>query len=187
TSGSPDGTFGSGGFRSTSLGTQDDEINAIAIDGSGKIVVAGQTSVNGNNQFALAQYTASGALDGTFGNAGKVKTNIGLAANSDAANAIAIQGDGKIIAAGRSSNGLDRDLALVRYNANGTVDSGYASGGMRTTDLGSGDDEINAMRLDGAGKAVVVGDTYSGVDSDFEVARYTTTGSLDGPFGSGGI
>ncbi|MBI3648890.1 MAG: hypothetical protein HY240_09105 [Actinobacteria bacterium] len=183
-SGALDGTFGSGGTTTTSLGTGDDEINGMAIDANGKIVVAGQTVVSLKNEFALARYTTSGSLDTTFGSSGSVKTDVG--AGSDAANAVAIQGNGKIVAAGRSNNGTDRDFALVRYTTDGSIDTSYGTGGIQTTAIGPADDEIQAIALDGSGDVVAAGYSDSGVDLDFALARYDTSGSLDGTFGSGG-
>lgn len=184
TNGALDGTFGVGGIRTTSLGAGDDEINGMAIAGNGKIVVAGQTVVNLDNQFALARYTTAGALDTSFGSGGIVKTNIGL--GSDAANALAIQGDGEIVAGGRSNNGTDRDFALVRYTSNGSIDTSYGASGKRITAVGPADDEIQAIALNTGGEVVAAGYSDSGVDLDLALARYTTSGSLDGTFGTGG-
>ncbi len=184
TTGSLDVSFGVGGIRTTSFGSSDDEINGMAIDASGKIAVAGQTVVSLDNQFALARYTTTGTLDASFGSSGKVKTNVGP--GSDAANAMVIQADGKIIAGGRSNNGTDRDFALVRYNTNGSIDTSYGASGKRTTAIGPADDEIESMALDGSGKVVASGVTDSGIDLDFALARYSTSGSLDGSFGGGG-
>ena len=184
TAGALDATYGNAGVTTTSLGAGDDEINAMAIDSNGNAVVAGQTLVGLNNQFALARYTTTGVLDSSFGSAGMVNTDIG--SGSDAANAVVIQGDGNIVAAGRANNGVDRDFALVRYNASGSIDTSYGVSGKRTTALGPGDDVIQAITLDGNGDVVAAGVSDSGVDLDFALARYTTSGSLDATFGGGG-
>src|SRR3990172_5338214 len=63
----------------------------------------------------------AGSLDNTFGSNGIVTTAIG--SFNDVARSIAIQGDGKIVAAGSSSNGNDYDFALIRYNSDGTPDN----------------------------------------------------------------
>ena len=81
---------------------------------------------------------APGDLDPSFGTGGKVLTDLG-SASLDFVSAIAIQADGKIVAAGFSSSdgGLTGDFALVRYNADGSLDGSFGSGGKVLTDLGS--------------------------------------------------
>jgi uncharacterized delta-60 repeat protein len=91
---------------------------------------------------------------------------------------VAIQGDGKIVAAGVASG----DFALARYNADGTLDTEFGSGGTITTDFG-GDDKANALALQRDGQIVVAG-VAGGLD--FALARYRTDGTLDATFGSEG-
>jgi uncharacterized delta-60 repeat protein len=173
-SGALDPTFGSGGEVTTDLGGSD-SAQAVAVQSDGKIVAAG---LSGAADFALARYNADGSLDTGFGSGGKVTTDFG---GSDAASALAIQSDGRIVAAGRSGSG---DFALARYNADGSLDPTFGSGGKVTTDLG-GFDVALGVALQGDGKIVAVGGGGSG--SDFLVARYKPDGSLDSTFGSGGL
>src|SRR5439155_10554078 len=118
-SGVLDTTFGTGGTVTTSFGSRSDFLYAVAIQSDGKIVAAGfaeQAAVS----FALARYRASGALDGRFGTRGKVTTAIGSVA---VATAVAIQSDGKIVAAGYAAPAGDAaaptndDFAVARYEA----------------------------------------------------------------------
>ena len=80
---------------------------------------------------------ADGDLDTTFGTGGKVTTAIG---SDDAASSVAIQSDGKIVAAGYSSTVVN-DFALVRYNTDGSLDTSFDSDGKVTTAIGSGNDQ----------------------------------------------
>lgn len=116
--------------------------SAIALQPDGKVVVAGYVKVFINaltNQiFGLARYNVDGSLDASFGNAGTLTTPIGD--GTSYAFAVAVQPDGKIIAAGSSFNGTDQDFALVRYNANGSLDPGFGDGGKVTTSFSSGTD-----------------------------------------------
>ena len=112
--GSPDTSFG-GPEGVTSFGGSSDPARAVALRPDGRIVVAGlfvTTSFSGD--FAVAQYNADGGLDASFGDGGKTTTDFG--GNSDAANAVAIQSDGRVIAAGVTSpsSGLAA-FALARY------------------------------------------------------------------------
>ena len=103
----------------TDIGGNADRIHAIAIDASGRIVVAGSSHNGINSDFALARYTASGALDGSFGSAGIVTTPIG--GGEDVAYGVVIQPDGKIVAVGQAENGtngnnVNIDFAAIRVN-----------------------------------------------------------------------
>jgi uncharacterized delta-60 repeat protein len=80
----------------------------------GKIVLSGYSFNGSNNDFAVARYTTSGELDTTFSGDGKLTTPI---LSSDVATAVLLQSDGKVVAAGYSSNGSDSDFALTRYLA----------------------------------------------------------------------
>ena len=126
----------------------------------------------GNSHFALARYDPNGSLDPTFSGDGKVTTGFGFGPD-DAANGIAVLGDGKIVAAGRTSGGAtSSDFALARYNPNGTLDTSFSGNGKQTTGFG-GDDAANAVALDADGKIVAVGQGRgSDGTSDFALARY---------------
>ena len=90
-----DPTFGTGGKVTTPIGSTNDQGNSVVVQSDGKIVVAGYSGVGGNNDIALVRYTASGALDTSFGTGGKVTTPIG--SGNDRANSVAVQNDGKIL------------------------------------------------------------------------------------------
>ena len=113
TDGSLDSSFGTGGKVFTAVGSGNDFAESVAIQSDGKIVVAGYSYNGSNDDFALVRYNTDGSLDTSFDSDGKVTTDFG--AGSDVANSVAIQSDGKIVAAGNSKNGNYRDFALVRY------------------------------------------------------------------------
>ncbi len=88
---------------------------------------------------------------------------------------------GRIVAAGRSFNGTNDDFAVARYAPNGTLDTGFNGTGKVTTSIGTGDDEANAVAIDGAGR-IVVGGTVFNPSADFGLARYRPDGTLDTSF-----
>jgi len=157
---------------------------AIALSGS-NILIAGHSKIGGTFAIALAQYTTSGTLDSTFGSGGIVTTPIG-SLDADAA-ALAVQSDGKIVAAGLAGNAMSQiwDVALLRYNANGSLDTdpitGFGGGtGIVTTDIGSSSNYANAVALQADGKIVVVGNAFvNSFASNIAVLRYNTDGTLD--------
>jgi uncharacterized delta-60 repeat protein len=181
----PDGTldasFGTGGIVTTNLGTQSDDARAIALEPDGKIVLAGSAG----EDIGLARYTPNGSLDPTFGSSGLTITDLGF---EDVANGVALTSTGKIVVAGYTiGTQLDNDLLLVRYDANGDLDTGFGAGGVVKTDLGSGADFAEDLTVDAAGRIVVVGRAASPTILDMALVRYNPDGTLDPAFASNGI
>src|SRR5919201_3167837 len=94
---------------------------ALAIQPDGKLVAAGR-SVSGGWRFALARYTTRGKLDPSFGKGGRA---FGFAGRRSYASALAIQRDGRIVAAGQAYVGPEEDVAVVRYTSRGHRDSTF--------------------------------------------------------------
>ena len=116
---------------------------------------------------------ADGDLDTSFGSDGKVTTAIG--SGGDYAESVAIQSDGKIVAAGFSYNGSNNDFALVRYNTDGTLDTSFDSDGKVTTAIGSSDEQALSVAIQSDGKIVVAGYSNNGSNDDFALVRYAGT------------
>ena len=172
--GSLDSSFGSGGKVVTDFFRQPDSVAALALQPDGKIVLAGDVSTDASPHddaggFGLARYNNDGSLDSTFGSGGKVITEGELIA----AHAVVIQPNGKIIAAGLAiHNRSDGDFALARYNSNGSLDPGFGSGGIVTTDF-TPSDQAFALGLQSNGKVVAGGSVYDVTKgSGFALARY---------------
>jgi uncharacterized delta-60 repeat protein len=177
--GSLDSTFGSGGKVVTPIGANAG-VSALLLQPDGKLVAAGSSSAGGDADFALARYDTDGTLDATFGSGGVVTTDFG--GNDHGFDAL-LQGDGKIVVAGAVDS--VGDVALACYNADGSLDSTFGSGGKVTTDLGVDLTRASGVGLDSAGN-IVAGGTFFTTPKAFLVLRYTPTGSLDPTFGSGG-
>ncbi len=180
--GSLDTSFdGDGKMTTNIIGTSSDEARAVAIQADGKIVVAGQ-SIGG---FAVVRYNTNGSLDASFDGDGKVTTSISM--RVDEAFAIAIQTDGKIVAAGSSRIGNDNAaFALVRYNPNGSLDTSFDNDGKVTTDFGNFDDEIGDIAIQADGKIVAAGYAEISGGAQFALVRYNIDGSLDATFDGDG-
>lgn len=161
TDGTPDTDFGGDGTVTTPINNMDpdlqwSEAHAVALQPDGKIVVAG-TSWRGSENccwFTVARYNTDGTLDSGFGGGdGRVFTDFG---GPDEARAVAVQPDGKIVAAGSAGG----QVALARYNADGSPDTGFGGGdGQVSTDPAPGLPEEGgdgqALALQSDGKIVV--------------------------------
>jgi uncharacterized delta-60 repeat protein len=185
-----DKSFGASGKVVTDFFGSDDEATAVAIQSDGKIIAVGSTSkpfVNGRD-FALVRYNTDGTLDTTFGQRGKVATVFG---SEDCALAVAIQQDGKIVAAGKHlqvfSDGAltGYHFAAARYNSDGSLDTSFGAGGKVTGDSG----ELDAIAIQNDGKIIVAGFTIIGTGLrkiTCALTRYDSDGSIDAGFGEGG-
>ena len=191
TNGHLDPTFGGDGKVTTNFTAYDDEASDVAIQTDGKIVAAGRAG--GCSRFALARYRTNGRLDPTFGGDGKVTTRFDTIttalrspirfcrSRSAAASSVAIQLDGKIVAAGEADAG--EKFGLARYNLNGHLDSTFGGDGRVRTNFALGDDIASAIALEPDGKIVAAGESRG---TRFALARYSTNGRLDSSFGSDG-
>ncbi len=127
--------------------------------------------------FTAGLLAQPGTLDPSFGGDGKVTTDLG--GGDDRAFSVAIQPDGKIVVAGDSYNGQDRDFALARYNIDGPFDNSFGGDGIVTTDFGGISESANSVAIQPDGKIVVGGISQSGTDYDFGLARYFSDLGVD--------
>ena len=193
-----DATFGNAGMVTTNASGAS-QAQALLLQSDGKLVAVGSNAVRTSSvqrEFALARYASSGSLDATFGTGGVVLTDFpnGLSSIRDdaSANAAVLQPDGKIVVGGTAtitvtgaggSTSQQQDLALARYNTNGTLDTTFGSDGRVAIDGASAFASIAGMALQTDGKIVVA----DGSEQDFSLVRFTSTGVLDTTFGSGGF
>jgi uncharacterized delta-60 repeat protein len=135
--GALDTTFGTGGKVTTSFGAGE-SANALALQADGKLVAVGGRYNGSNGSFALARYNSNGSLDSTFGIGGRVTTDFNDF-GSDGGEAVVVQTDGKILAAGRSSSGFNAsDFALARYADTNTAQTSFTISGQALDPEGFG-------------------------------------------------
>jgi uncharacterized delta-60 repeat protein len=182
-SGALDPRFGIGGEAITAIvGATEDFGNAVALQrqSDGKIVVVGGAQLaDGNEVFAVTRYNPNGSLDTGFGKGGTVLTSFG--ASNARPDAVAIAPTGQIVVAGEVE--FSSEIALARYNTDGSLDTSFGTGGEVLTNIGFFN--FGSMAVDSSDRVVVAVTTFSGTNN-FSVLRYNTDGSLDGNFGSGG-
>jgi uncharacterized delta-60 repeat protein len=182
--GSLDTGFGGDGLVTTDFGGAHDSANAVVVQPDGKIVAAGTSGPF----FALARYEKDGSLDTGFGGGdGLVTTAIDPDSEGDSANALVLQPNGKLVAAGWTSPDLETpiyEFALARYDKDGSLDTGFSEDGRVATSL-TGDDRAKALLLQPDGKLVAVGYSERIGRGSYALARYEKDGSLDTGFGGG--
>lgn len=132
----------------------------------------------------LIATAADGDLDPTFGNGGIVTTDFGPI--YAAAYAVAIQDDGKTVAAGHCGDG-GFHFCLARYNSNGSLDTSFDGDGKLATTFGTSQARAQAVSIQRDGRVVATGYCATPLTANFCLARYNSDGSLDTSFGSGGM
>jgi uncharacterized delta-60 repeat protein len=174
-----DTSFGGDGKVTTNFTSGFDAASALAIQADGRLVAAG---TSGGRKFALARYNSDGTLDTSFGGDGKVTTD--FTSSFDGASALAIQADGRLVAAGSAGG---RRFALARYNSDGTLDTSFGGDGKVTTNFSPGNDLANGVAIAPGGAIVAAGAArVEGADPRFALARYNSDGTLDPSFGGDG-
>ena len=172
-----DRTFGHNGKAVTYFASRGraSAATAVVVQRDGKVVAVGYSydyPSFGRFRFALARYTRRGRLDPSFGRGGKVETFF-PGRTSAIAEAAASQADGRIVAAGYVSGEAGSDYALARYNADGTLDRSFGTGGRVVTELGG---YAYALAVQPDRKLVVAGSVA--------LVRYSAAGTLDPAFGN---
>jgi uncharacterized delta-60 repeat protein len=139
----------------------------------------------GSQAFALVRYRSDGSLDQTFGSGGLVTTHFPDGASG--AVSVVVQSDGKILVGGDAS-ASNLEFAIARYNANGTLDTSFGSGGLVTRSLGTSSllAAIAGMALAPDGKVIMAGWADTSTCNCQVIARFNTDGSPDTSFGTGG-
>lgn len=165
TDGSLDLSFGTGGWVATNLSAAgDDSAQDVAIQADGMIIVAGYSYrgfTTGRYDFALVRYNSDGSLDQSFGNNGEVTT--ALSANADDfGQAVAVQDDGRIVVAGRQTSNTITDVAITRYNKDGSLDSSFGINGSVSVDFHGRGDSGQDLLIQPDGRIVVAGYTANG-------------------------
>ncbi len=183
------GTYGTFTFNINNGDGSDDEINSLAIQPDGKIIMAGFSINNSISAIAVSRINYNGTLDNNFGINGTERTIILNNFGSERANSIAIQPDGKIIAAGFSSGINNSSFLVARYNSDGTIDNSFGSNGSVKSHVIGGIGTLDGaldVALQPDGKIIAVGYSNTNSGSSFGVIRYNKDGEYDNTFGNNG-
>ena len=187
--GTLDNTFGVGGSVEINIPYIGMICYDVAIQSDGRILLAGYSGANGGfGNMLVVRLKANGAIDNTFGTAGKF--TLLLSGKHSECHQLAIQPDGKIVAGGSIDTlimyaFLKYDFAAIRLNTNGTLDNTFGVGGIVRADKGT-TDESYATAILSDGRIILAGFSNFYVNSRFAVLCVLPNGSLDLSFGTDG-
>ncbi len=204
TDGSVDTTFGNAGLATVSFGpvgdiATGDVATSVALDASGRIIIAGDTDRNGED-FAVARLNTDGSLDTTFANGGTTTFGFGAGTSRNYAHHVAVDPSGRIVVEGYTddvASPTNFTFAVARLQVDGTLDANFGSGGTEAIHLGPPGELVSAypdsMTVDASGRILVAGNldvqgpSFSNT-VHFTVARLNASdGSLDDSFGASGV
>ncbi len=185
--GSPDNTFGLNGKVSLDVGGFDDMPTDLFLLSDGKFLVAGTITNATEADFGLARFNANGTLDQTFGTNGI--TVYALTPQYDAVTSIGVQSDGKIVLAGKTGQYYpDEDIALARFNTNGSVDPTFGTNGQVILSIGAESSKANAIRILADDKILLTGFTHlEPIVYIVLLVKLNANGTPDAGFGTNGI
>jgi len=175
--GALDGSFGSNGIVVNSHKPYN-LAESVVVQPDGCILVLDDSCDGKTSAFALIRYSNKGVLDQTFNNSGTVYGPF------SSANSLLLQSDGKILVAGEYYNGAVNNLCVIRYNQDGSIDTGFGSGGIVQTT--SDNNEFGCkIAIQSDGKIIVAGnESIKGENFPF-LMRLNIDGTFDTAFGAG--
>lgn len=182
-----------------------DRFFGVAFDSQGNYYatgsVADSTDASADSKMLLAKFKSDGELDSSFGSDGYAIHNAATGTSGEVARSVLVQSSGKIIIAGTiehagADDARDRDIALLRFNADGTVDTNFGINGLVTLDLSEGEvsgtsyvaDSFGGLVQDASGRLLIhASEKRDGAtDTDFVLVRLSADGVLDQTFGTNG-
>jgi len=183
--GALDGGFGNGGKATYGVGIGNDEATAVALDGDGRVVIAGYAADGSTYNLMAGRLTSGGQPDPGFNSTGFVR--VSASTGVEQANAVLLQADGKVVIAGRSKLNGNQVFALARVTGAGALDATFGTGGITTTAIGELA-EVQGIAAVTRGRFVVAGRArLPGGRLQFVTARYQSNGSIDATFGNSGF
>jgi uncharacterized delta-60 repeat protein len=173
------------GIVRTPLGSADGAFEDVLVDSDGNYVVVGSIDQGGFDQGVIARYLPDGSLDTSFASTGMIITGL----TGIRFNAVALQPDGKLVVVGSIDVGGGKDVLVMRFDADGTLDGSFNGSGVASTPIYTQDDEASGVLIQPDDKIVVSATAHAAVipTERPSLIRYQPDGTLDSMFASGGI
>ena len=161
--GAQDTTWGSAGRVNVAATSREDNVRLTRFQSDGKLLILSRTLQPTGTvyEILLTRLNADGTTDTSFGVNGVVETIIGTpGSTTNLAQDMQILADGKIVVAGHRNNGaLGRDIFLIRYLSNGTIDTTFGIGGIKDVTLTRQNEFVRSLFIDNDGSLLVSGNT----------------------------
>lgn len=177
-------SFGEGGKLTIDFSNTDDRLKRIIMH-EDRIYAVGSSISNDVEQYAIAAILADGTLESAFSGDGKLVFDVD--AGEDVATAIAVQSDDKLLVAGYTGIGFEKEFCIVRFKADGGLDNSFSTDGIAIPDVGMTDDRAYGIAIQDDQKIVVAGSSYGETGYDFALVRLLPDGNIDIDFGDDGF
>ena len=181
-----DPSFSGNGLLSLRDNDLESQAFAITQQSDGKLVLAGWGQLDGGRGigFMVARVAEDGTPDSTFGVDGFATAD--FSSGEDIAGSVLQQPDGKLVLAGTTSTNGFYDIALARFNSDGSLDASFGTNGLVTLDIDGSHESASGLIQQADGKLVIAGAAISGGRYHILFARFNVNGTVDTTFGSGG-
>lgn len=176
-------SFGEDGKLTINFNNTNDVLSRIALHGD-RIYAVGSSISNDVEQYAIAAIKADGTMENAFSGDGKLVFDVD--AGQDVATAIAIQSDDKLLVAGYTGIGFEKEFCVVRFKSDGSLDNSFSGDGIAIPDVGMIDDRAYGIAIQDNQKIVVAGSSYGETGYDFALVRLLMDGNIDIDFGEDG-
>lgn len=177
-----DTSFNGSGYSMAHVTEGQDNSESMTLQDDGKIILVGSGRSGSDTDFIAVRFNTDGSLDQTFNGTGFVVTPVGT--GDDMGRGVAVQPDGKIVVTGDAMDSVSR-MALVRYNADGSLDTSFTGTGKLISPIGLTASGWSVV-AQADGKVVVVGERKEGTKYDLLISRYNSDGSADLSFNGTG-
>lgn len=184
--GSLDNTFSGDGKLIVDFFGSNDDLYDAALQPDRKIILGGSTVDASSMNFIFTRLNTDGSTDNSFGTNGHVNLDISGNNEEEFCTAVAVQDDGKILGAGQTGLIGNTNIALVRLNPDGSLDSGFGTGGIVLTQPGPSPDGATSILIQDDGKILVGGMVGTSTGAEMFIYRYNPDGSLDNSFSDDG-
>lgn len=176
--GSVDTSFGVFGLVSVDGFGGNDVAYDMVVQSDGRIILVGTGQFEGDFDIVLMRFDSNGTLDASFFGVGKTRVTFGT--GFEAAFAVDLQPDGKIVTAGTVfQEGRGFDFTLLRFSSDGVLDPTFGNGGGVITDFDGGNDAAFSVDILPDGRILATGEAFFFTDLDIALAAYNADGSPD--------
>ncbi|MBC7885836.1 MAG: T9SS type A sorting domain-containing protein [Saprospiraceae bacterium] len=179
-----DNSFNNTGYRLIDLQMTEDVGKSLALQSNGKIVIAGWVHNGANFDIGLIRNNPDGSVDNGFGNSGKLIINMG---STEFGMVVKILPGDKILLVSRRYNGINSDIALMRFLPDGMTDTSFGVNGLSTMDFSGSHEYPYDCVLLNDGSIVVAGDSEKSGYSVFFAAKFSKDGVPVSTFGNNGF